>query len=118
MASQDNLRKELKELLTAFDSKDPPPDRQKAVTPGLLRDMRELAGKLGSVHEHTTDLIVGAFLFAMRGCESSLTVRLALARTKLLELGNIVFRGKRKSILKQDDKNLEHKAHYVTVCFM
>ena len=115
MASGEGLRKEMKELLAAFDNKDPPPNRQKAVTPGLLEDLVPIAKALGPLHEQTADLIVGGFFFAMRACEFCKTER--EGRTKKLELRDITFRDKCKKVVPKSAPDMEERAHYVTVRF-
>ena len=118
MANGGALRKDLREILCAFENLDPPPDRQKAVSPRLLEDMRELATKLGPLHEHAADLITGAFFFAMRGCEFCLTDRTEAGRTKLLELGDVTFRDHQKRVIPKTSADLEERAHYVTIRFV
>jgi len=86
------------------------------VTPGLLEDMADLAKKIGPQHEHTADLIVGAFFFAMRACEFCETKR--RGRTKMLELRDITFRDKNKRKIPKSAEDLEKRAHYVTVRFV
>jgi len=114
-SSGQGLRKEVKELLAAFENIDPPPNRQKAVTPGLLEDMMTLSRDLGTLYEHTADLAVGAFFFAMRACEFCKTEK--RGRTRLLELGDITFRDSEKRVIDKSARNLEERAHYVTVRF-
>ena len=104
--------------MQAFENHDPPPDRQKAVSPKLLEDMSQLAKRLSLVHEHAADLIVGAFFFAMRGCEFCLSKRTEVGRTKLLELGDITFRDEDKVVIPKSTVDLEERAYYVTVRFV
>jgi hypothetical protein len=62
----------IRTLLKAFDNDDPPPQRQKAVTPKLLRKFYQLLAsgpqnQRVSAYVHTADLVLaGAFFFAMR----------------------------------------------------
>jgi len=105
-----------RDLLHAFDKLDPPPSRQKAITPDLLRDLRTLAAGLGPAWSHTTDLIVGAFFFAMRACEFSRTKR--RGRTRLLTLGNITFRDVDRRCIPHCSPHLLRDAHFVTICFV
>ena len=116
VAGADRLRKELKEILAAFENKDPPPERQKAVTPTLLEDMLALAGMLSPVHEHTADLAVGGFFFAMRACEFCRTEK--KGRTKTIEMCDITFRDKSKRVVPKTSHDLEKRAHYVTIRFV
>jgi hypothetical protein len=58
-------------LLKAFTNADPPPNRQKAITPKLLRKLfalltRHIRSQRPSAYAHTADLVLGAFFFAMR----------------------------------------------------
>jgi hypothetical protein len=71
---------------------------------------------LGQIHNHLSDLIIGAYFFAMRGCEFCHTEK--RGRTKLLTIGNITFRGKSKTVIPQTDRDLLDKADYVTICFV
>jgi hypothetical protein len=96
--------------------RDPPTDRQAAVTPELLRATDKMLKDLGSINSHIADLIMGAYFFAMRGCEFCHTEK--RGRTKLLTIGNITFRGKSKAVIAQDDPQLLTRARYVTVCFV
>ena len=111
VAAPNYLKKELKELLKAFKNKDPPPNRQKVVSPCLLEDLLDLAKKLGVVHERTADLIVEAFFFAMQGCKFCLSKRTKLGRTKLLKLGNLTFWDKNKHLVPKSRPDLEDRAH-------
>ena len=52
------MKQEVKELLKAFASEDPPPNRQKAVTPDVLRDALVVAGEMTLNYQHTADLSV------------------------------------------------------------
>ena len=106
----------MKELLSAFENRDPPPNRQKAVSPQLLRDMLELSGKLTPLHEHIADLAVGGFFFAMRACEFCRTER--EGRTQRLTLGDITFRDRKKRVVPKTAVDLGERAEYVTVRFV
>jgi hypothetical protein len=60
----------VRSLLKAFDNADPPPQRQKAITPKCLRRFyRLLTGKTGSVqhpaYAQTANITLGAYFFAM-----------------------------------------------------
>ena len=106
----------LSALFKAFEAKDPPPDCQAAVTPDLLRAMDGLACKSGEVAEHTSDLTIGAYFFAMRSCEFVWTRK--RGRTRLLTLGNVTFRAANKQLISPRDPELESRAAYVTICFV
>ena len=75
----------------------------------------KLAEGLGVIHEHTADLAVGAFFFAMRACEFCKTER--KGRTKMLELCDITFRDRLKRVVPKTAPDLEKRSHYVTVRF-
>jgi hypothetical protein len=107
-------------LLKAFDNADPPPQRQKAVTPKLLRKFfKMLASNTKntgtSAQAHTADLVLGAFFFAMRSCEYTKTAR--PGRTKRVSMGCIVFRTRSRRVLQLSDPDLLSLADYVTVVF-
>jgi len=103
-------------MLKAFGAKDPPPNRQKAVTGRLLKDMWMSSREGRRETQHTADLVVGAFFFAMRSCEFVRTPR--QGKTVPLELGNITFRAKHGSEVEKDDPDLVLKAEYVTITFV
>jgi hypothetical protein len=73
-------------LFQSFNSVDPPANRQRAVTPKLLRKLFEFATtELQSpTHAHAADIICGAFIFAMRSCEYCLTA--TPGRTKMCSM--------------------------------
>jgi hypothetical protein len=79
-----DLRPVLTDLFRAFDATDGQVDKQKAVTPDLLRDMAWSYEELGEVARHTADLTVGAYFFAMRACEFCRTP--GRGKTRLLEI--------------------------------
>jgi hypothetical protein len=106
----------VKALFRAFDSADDPPNRQKAATPQLLKDLAASKESLGEVARHTADLTIGAYFFAMRACEFCKTKR--KGKTKLLTLSCLAFRDRKKRPVSQDDPYLLTKAEYVTVCFV
>ncbi len=113
---QQDQRLAIRELIKAFSASDGPKKKQKSVTTELLCDMLELTKEMGEFHQHSADLIVGAYFFAMRACEYAKTK--TPGQTKTLSLGNITFRDKRRRILSHDDPLLEEKAAYVTICFV
>jgi hypothetical protein len=102
-------------MLRGYEKEDPPPRRQKAVTPALLLDLVDFAKGLSFWAQHTADLVVGAYFFAMRVCEFCKTE--SPGRTRKLTLGDIVFRDPNSRLVDQTDPNLEEKAAFVTICF-
>jgi hypothetical protein len=79
--------------LKAFDNVDPPPRRQKAITPCLLRRLFQLSHRRivrANEYDHAADIIIGAFFFAMRSCEYTLTP--TPGKTKRVTLGSLLFR--------------------------
>ena len=110
----------VRSLLKAFDNADPPPLRQKAITPKLLRKFykmlssgRENTGP--SAQAHTADIVLGAFFFAMRSCEYTKTAR--PGKTKRARMGCIVFRTRSRRVLEHTDPELTEISEYVTVVF-
>jgi hypothetical protein len=106
----------VRSLIKGFERDDPPPNRQKAVTPALLKDMYNLAQTMPRWAQHAGDLILGGYFFAMRACEFCLTER--PGRTRRLTTANVVFRDKKSRLVKHDDPSLRSKAMFVTVCFV
>jgi hypothetical protein len=106
----------VRSLIKGFERDDPPPNRQKAVTPALLRDMHSMAQTMPKWAQHTADLILGGYFFAMRACEFCRTER--PGRTRRLTTANVVFRDKESRLVKHDDPRLRVKAMFVTVCFV
>ena len=102
-------------MIRGFEKEDPPPKRQKAVTPVLLLDLVNYAQGLGEWAKHTADLIVGGYFFAMRVCEFCSTEK--PGRTRKLTLGDIVFRDQESKVVDQVDPKLGEKAMFVTICF-
>jgi hypothetical protein len=108
----------LRALLKAFDNVDPPPLRQKAITPRLLRRLFQLSHcrKIrANEYDHAADIVIGAFFFAMRSCEYTLTP--TPGRTKRVTLGNLIFRDLRKTILAHSDPSLLSRAEFLTIVF-
>jgi hypothetical protein len=110
----------IRTLLKAFDNMDPPPARQKAITPKFLRKFFQflsVAPNRGtaSTLAHVADLVLGAFFFAMRSCEY--TKSLPLGRTKRVRMGCFVFRTASRRVLLHSDPKLLHHAEYVTIVF-
>jgi hypothetical protein len=113
------IRPSITSLLKAFENLDPPPKRQKALTPKLLREMYKLSGAGLVVTDNTAqaacaDLAIMAFFFAMRSCEY--TTVCEPGRTKTLDVQHVVFRDSRKRIIPQDSP--EANVEYVTVTFV
>ena len=107
----------VKALLKGFESLDLPPARQKAVTPALLRDLYSLAQTMtAGGSQHTADLILGAYFFAMRACEFCETER--PGKTKKLTLRNVTFRDTNSQLVLNTDPELATKAAFVTICFV
>lgn len=111
-----NLRPVLSDLFKAFDATDGPVEKQKAVTPDLLRDLARSYEDLGEVGRHTADLTVGAYFFAMRACEFCKTPR--PGKTKLLTVENVQFRDGRKRVIPHREPDLLRKSRYVTITFV
>ena len=107
----------IKALFRAMDNISPPEQRQKAITPKLLRRLWSLSSKRlqANAYDHAVDLIIGAFFFAMRPCEFVKTPR--PGKTKIMRLRTIVFRDKDKRIISHTDKHLIQRTEFVTVFF-
>ena len=71
---------------------------------------------MGEIAEHTSDLIIGAYFFAMRACEFCWTT--GNRKTQRLTMNNITFRGRSRNRINQEDPALAELAHYVTICFV
>ena len=95
----------------------PNPKSQKAVTPDLLRCMAVFT----SVHvrnnedDHTGDLLIGGFFFAMRSCEICKTS--VPGRTVMVRLGGVTFFDKVRVEIHQDNPNLLELSFHVRVLF-
>ena len=111
-----SMHPRIRSLIKGFERDDPPPNRQKAVTPALLKDMHNLAQTMPKWAKHAADLILGGYFFAMRACEFCLTER--PGRTRRLTTDNVVFRDKNSRLVKHSDPSLRSKAMFVTVCFV
>jgi hypothetical protein len=83
------LRANIRDLLKAFGTKDPPTKRQRALTPEMLQDLKRITEDWGVVSEHTSDLIEGAYFFAMRAYEFSKVRK--KSKTRRLTLQHISF---------------------------
>ena len=100
-----------------MDESSPSKQFQKAATPKLLRYMA-FATSVDVINDpvdHATDLIVGAFFFAMRSCEYAWSSR--KGRTKKITLGGIKFLDASRKELSHDDPDLASLAQYVWICF-
>jgi hypothetical protein len=108
-------------LLKAFDNNDPPPNRQKAITPKFLRAfhafLSTVTSKTGDALTlaHVADLALGAFFFAMRSCEHTKSV--PIGRTKRVHLGCFVFRTASRRVLLHSGPKLLCHAECVTIVF-
>jgi hypothetical protein len=103
----------IRALLKAFDNTDPPPDRQKAITPKFLRKFFQFLSteRVNGTHNslaHIADLVLGAFFFAMRSCEYTKSV--PVGKTKRVRMGCFVFRTASRRVLLLTDPNLLHHA--------
>jgi hypothetical protein len=79
-------------------------------------DMHEFAQRLGKDWQHTSDLIRGAYFFAMRACEFCKTE--TPGRTRRLTVENVTFRGTNNEVISHDNPNLATRAEFVTICFV
>jgi len=102
-------------MLRGFEKKDPPPKRQKAVTPSLLLDLVNYSEGLPEWARHTADLIVAGYFFAMRACEFCKTEK--TGRTRKVTLGDVVFRDHNSRVVSHTDPKLVENAMFVTICF-
>jgi hypothetical protein len=98
---------------------DPPPQRQKAITPKLLKAMFHLAGVGLPLTNDTTmsvtaELAVMAFFYAMRSCEFTSTPK--PGRTKIINLAGIHFRDKHNQTIPHSNPQLSNAAR-VTITF-
>jgi hypothetical protein len=121
LEGSNNMLPSLRALFKAYDNVDPAPKRQKAITPKLLRKMYDSSGA-GTIELRdtapavATDLVIGAFFFAKRGCEYTTTPK--PGKTKIIVLRGVVFRSATKADLDHRDKHLATKAEYVTITFV
>jgi hypothetical protein len=115
--NKEALTPEINDLIKGMESLAPNANRQKALTPSLLRHV--LVGShlavVNNVRDHAADLLVGAFFFAMRSCEFVKTP--LQGKTKILRLGCITFFDKRRNEVHQSDPELTNKARHVQVVF-
>jgi hypothetical protein len=102
-------------MLRGYEREDPPPRRQKAVTPAQLRDLIDYTEGLPDWTKQAADLIIGGYFFAMQVCEFCRTD--TPGRTQKITLGDIVFRDQDSRVVDQRDPALSEKAMFVTICF-
>jgi hypothetical protein len=116
-----NMRPTLRALLRAYDNTDPAPQRQKAITPKLLRYLFQSTGLAtdnlrDSAPAVMADITIAGFFFAMRSCEYSTTP--VPGKTKIIILSGIVFRTESKQLIDPTDPILLVLAQYVTITFV
>jgi hypothetical protein len=116
---QDGIRlvPAVRSFLQAFDNISPPEQRQKAVTPKLLRKLWALSegNDRADRYDHAIDLLIGSFFFAMRPRKFVKTT--TRGRPKVARLRCIIFQDRRKRVIPHTDPRLSEKAKYVTVIF-
>lgn len=107
----------LRRQLDAYKAQDPNERRQKAVPVSVITKISQLfASSKDTLSSACSQLIVGAFFFAMRSCEYSKTTSPnESTTTKLLTLGNIRF-FKNSELLPHDHKDLS-AADIVSITF-
>jgi hypothetical protein len=106
-------------LIKAHNNVDPPPNRQRAVTPEflnlLIKDSYKNYPK-DSIHHHAADLLGGGFFFAMHVCE--FTQASKPGKTKLCVAKHVTtFRDNDRSIVPHHGIYLTHKATLVATVF-
>ena len=77
--------------------------------------MHNMTETMSEEWKHTSDLIRGAYFFAMRACEFCRTEK--PGRTRRLKAENVTFRDGEGHVLMHEDPRLAEKAQFVTVCF-
>jgi hypothetical protein len=96
LAGGSQLLPSFKALFRAYNNLDPPPKRQKAITPRFLWALHKLRSASTALrvnaYDHAVDLIIGAFFFAMRSCEYCIPT--TPGRTKTICLRHLRFRDK------------------------
>jgi hypothetical protein len=112
------LRPSVQSLFRAFENLDPPPHRQKAITPKFLRKLFKLSGAgLSAMRDTapavTAELSIVAFFYAMRSWEHT-TSRIS-GRKKIIDIGHVTFSDRRKCILPFPCNVSD--AEYVTITF-
>ena len=111
------MHTEIRELIAAMKADSPDRAAQKAITPKLLRYMAAEASLtiLNHPTDHATDLIIGAYFFAMRACEFTWSSR--KGKTKIIRLGGIKFYDCDRNEIPHEDPDLVRKAEYVWILF-
>jgi hypothetical protein len=89
-------------MFSGYISVDPPPERQRAITPKLLRYMFQLAGAgkdatMDLVTYITAELATIGFFWAMRSCKN--VTPPVPGKTRIIRFRNIVFRTALNAIL-------------------
>ena len=118
ITNSSQLLSSVRSLLKAYENVDPPKKIQKAVTPKLLRCLFSHYGGPPSTADtpaHAADITIGGFFFAMRSCEYSKTPK--PGKTKRVNLGNVVFRDSKKTVISHSSPLLLSSAEYVTITF-
>ena len=107
----------ISDLLAAMTSVSPGTNSQKAITPELLRCIASSTSSelRNNADDHTADLIIGAFFFAMRSCEFSKTS--IPGKTIMIHLGGVKFFAEDRSPIHQDNPRLLELAVYVWILF-
>jgi len=107
----------IQKQLTSFKATDPVENRQKAVPVSVIKEVSNPYSKsCDPAALASSQLITGAFFFAMRSCEYSKTTSPKdSGTTKLLTIGNIRFFKARK-LIAHSDLNL-NKADIVSITF-
>jgi hypothetical protein len=105
----------------AYEQSDPPPKRQRAITPKLLRGFYHLSGAGDPRTQDTllaiiAELCIIGFFWAMRVCE--FTQATGTRKTKTIVLSGITFRDSRKQIIPHQDPDLREKVMYASLCFV
>jgi hypothetical protein len=115
--NEEQLTPDLRELFKGMDALARNVKRRKAITTALLRHLLVGAhpSEVNRANDHTADLIIGAFFFAMRACEYIKTPD--KGKTKLITLGCVEFFAKNRAEVDHLDPNLIDKAHFVRVIF-
>jgi hypothetical protein len=119
LKNSQNLHPSIKALFRAFANIDPPPNRQKAATPRLLRKLFDASNHPGlcdTAPAVVADIVIGAFFFAMRSCEYSKPP--ILGQTRCIDLDGLIFRTTSNVIIEHSDPGLLALAEYVTVTFV
>ena len=116
-----HLRPVFRALIRAYDNQDPAPNRQKAITPRLLRAFYDSSGAntialRDSAPSVTANLVLGSFFFACRACEYTKTK--LPGRTKVIVLSGVIFRSATKKTIPHQHPDLLALASYVTIIFV